>query len=117
MKENEQYFYRVEKNLVGPYFRKDIKDTDWMSGDHRWPTDKSCRPSIRNEVDNLENILYLNGLKIKDCCFGFATLSQLQAWFRPEELRKLAKLGFSIRRVKGRIVAKSSTQVLFRRRF
>jgi hypothetical protein len=101
------YFYRVENTLgEGPYQATN------SGGSKRWRTQLHShlngRPTLYDETGRMPTIR-------DGQIFGFKTLHQLQRWFRPEELRRLEKLGYRVCRVRGRAVLSTKTQVLFER--
>lgn len=102
------YFYRVEDSKgMGPYAGATRQGLDgssrWSSGSHDGSPD---RPTLFYEVGRGHE---------RGQIFGFKTLRQLQSWFRPEELKRLYKLGYQIKRVRGRQIIATRTQVLFER--
>lgn len=112
------YFYRVEDdNGCGPYYFRPKSHDTWMSCNHRrQPELVSRKHNIRYEIMAepfvLNRMVKANKL-LSDCIFGFTSLNQLQAWFRPEELRKLTTMGYKIKRVLGNPIINTSTQSMF----
>lgn len=113
MKANQWYFYRVERDDgVGPYVSRYKEYCRWMIGAHDGQVDE-YHPDIQLELFCLEEVLDQQHTRFEDCLFGFQTLTQLQRWFDPEELRKLNRLGYRIVRVLGVEVVSTSTQSMF----
>jgi hypothetical protein len=117
MQKDERYFYRIENsNGVGPYRSAPpcMNNPVWMLGNHGKHGD-NIHPPIVDEVcaDDLTRSFARHGVKLRDCKFGFTSLSQLQRWFAPGEIKKLMELGYRIKRVLGKSVINTSTQSLF----
>ena len=94
------YVYRVENQYKhGPYF---MFPCTWMTTLH---APSNNHPGPWN--DNIRGGWNDNHI------FGFKDLKQLQAWFWPEELRKLQKLGFIPKRVKAKNIVHGDHQVAF----
>lgn len=98
------YVYRVEDMLGrGPYVGVQYQST-WADGDHN------------NGVDHPSPVE--EGIPDRDrgerIC-GFMSLNHLQRWFSATELRRLAALGYHLRRVKAVDLTATERQCVFRR--
>ena len=85
----------------GPYGISGLVSTsDWVEEAHySLPTPQSDIPNIPAFFD--------------DYICGFKSLSQLQSWFTPLEIKNLKQLGFVIVQYKTKKTLKGSRQVLF----
>lgn len=102
------YVYRIEnKHGLGPYSKGST--STWQSGHHITSTG---RPMPQDDIKEWKDLSYDEQHKY---VFGFASLKQLQAWFRPEELSKLNASGYSIKRIRADNVVHGHTQVAFTR--
>lgn len=99
------YLYRVQNEEgEGPYHAYDIDAALWQSGRHSSPD----RPAPYYDPE----LEYRAHIQVR-WKFGFQTLRLLQAWFRPEELRKLEKLGFHPVRVRAVKMCHSACQSVY----
>ena len=114
-----RYFYRIEnESKVGPYLGNTGTNwTDWIDfskeSSRTPPIEEECVYNKRHNQISRKKVREL--LENKECIFGFYNLDQLKSWFSSKELNALSKLGFKIKRVKGRLVAYSDTQCMFKR--
>lgn len=102
------YFYRVEDAKgYGPY-RGETVAHKWARKHHINVPGVTPGPYEDFGADWIDIQYAYEGL------FGFRNLSQVQAWFFPEELLALHKVGCKIVRVKGEAILESPYQVYFK---
>lgn len=89
-------FIRIENDDgLGPYVAEDELDISWQEHNHH---DSEFTPSIHYDegFNSEDRMIYdLNSRKNK-AVSGFSSLSQLEQWFSPKELKTLKGLGFKI---------------------
>jgi|TARA_R110000851_G_scaffold226403_2_gene379074 hypothetical protein len=103
-----KYFYRLQNSEgKGPYTAGSFwKGVGWNTTKHL-PKHGNPQPNEDYKIMHIE--------LENDHIFGFLTLNMLQRWFRPEEIKKLHKEGFTIVRIKGTEVASSQYQSIFKK--
>ena len=103
------FIYRVQnEKKLGPY--KGSSES-WETKSH---TDCYRTPTpMKDFVESGHSLGYWID-NDKSFLFGFESLKQLSSWFSQKEMKNLFKLGFSIVKMKPKLLIKGKRQVIFR---
>ena len=108
------WVWRVEDEYgAGPYSQKDDIRVKWMRGEPHSSNNGHPSPFCDFGAHEYNRVKLNTGCRNSSCRFGFISLKQYYKWFSKAERKRLAQIGFKLRRRRASVVYRSDYQCMF----